>query len=66
MENLKLRVPPPVVFVCFAVLIWLVAWILPGNFNLRGAETAFLVIGIGAGGYFSFTGFFEFRRLVQQ
>ena len=62
MAKLKLRVPPPLVFVGFAVLMWLVALVLPGNINLHGTETAFLVIGLGAGGYFSFTGFFEFRR----
>ncbi|KZL20043.1 methyltransferase family protein [Pseudovibrio sp. WM33] len=62
MENLKLRFPPVAVFFSFAVIIWMVATMLPGDINLHGAETAFLVIGIGAGGYFGVTGLSEFRR----
>ncbi|KZL28720.1 isoprenylcysteine carboxylmethyltransferase family protein [Pseudovibrio sp. Ad37] len=62
MENLKLRFPPVAVFFSFAVIIWMVATMLPGDINLHGAETTFLVIGIGAGGYFGVTGLSEFRR----
>ncbi len=62
MSNLELRFPPISVFAGFAVLIWVAAIVLPGDVNLHGAETAFLVIGIGAGGYFGITGLSEFRR----
>ncbi|KZK95498.1 hypothetical protein PsAD46_00503 [Pseudovibrio sp. Ad46] len=62
MENLKLRFPPVAVFFSFAIIIWMVATLLPGDINLHGAGTAFLVIGIGAGSYFGVTGLSEFRR----
>lgn len=62
MNNLKLRFPPIIVFAGFSVLVWLSALILPGTINLAGAETAFFVVGVGAGGYFGLTGLSEFRR----
>ncbi|KZL19622.1 hypothetical protein PsAD2_01901 [Pseudovibrio axinellae] len=62
MDYFKLRFPPVLVFAGFAILIWITALFLPGNVQLHGVETAFLVIGIGAGGYFGVTGLSEFRR----
>ncbi|SDR24509.1 isoprenylcysteine carboxylmethyltransferase family protein [Pseudovibrio sp. Tun.PSC04-5.I4] len=62
MENLKLRFPPILVFLAVAALVWVSAFLLPGDVNLHGAGNAFLVIGIGAGAYFGITGISEFRR----